>query len=192
MLVGRSDVSVVPVFPRGTAPAVPTEMPHTQTEDMILAAEDCTLCRGFGQIRNQVRTNTCSCVHRAVFRECTERYQSIQFEPRMSKVRYDFARGNQRVLFSRPNEEYCADFLLLARRVLPETEHMLFRLRYLANAPWQVVAEKLGYNAGRYWHEMYRMQARFGQALRDVRPFPLYPVQEYFGSRRPKDGHEEE
>jgi hypothetical protein len=81
------------------------------------------------------------------------------------------------------NEEYLADFCLIAKRELGEgtLSHRLFTYHFLLGADWRLCARKLGLDRGEIFHEIYRMQARLGRAFRDTRPYSLFPLDEYFG-----------
>jgi hypothetical protein len=79
----------------------------TQDEILMLANPNCPECGGSGC---GVETPICGCVFRRVFQACYNRYRAVN--PYSSRV--------QRVSIhrSRPQEEYRADFVAVARRAL--------------------------------------------------------------------------
>jgi hypothetical protein len=79
-------------------------------------------------------------------------------------------------------EEYMADFCLVSRRVLDETQHRIFRYHYLLGADWRLCCRKLNLDRGDFFHEVYRIEAKLGRAFVELEPYPLYPLREYFNS----------
>ncbi|MEJ7605798.1 MAG: hypothetical protein WKF37_05940 [Bryobacteraceae bacterium] len=82
--------------------------------------------------------------------------------------------------WSRKNEEFAADFLLVTRRTLTEEENKIFRFRYLLGADWKLCCRKLQLDKGNYFHALYRIQAKLGRTFRELEPYALFPVNEYF------------
>jgi hypothetical protein len=41
--------------------------------------------------------------------------------------------------------------------------------------------QKIGIEKGEFFHRVYAVQERLGRVLREVRPHPLFPIDEYFG-----------
>ena len=39
---------------------------------------------------------------------------------------------------------------------------------------------------GDYFHTLYRIQRKLGKAFREIEPYSLFPVDEYFGGRTEK------
>jgi hypothetical protein len=83
--------------------------------------------------------------------------------------------------FSRKREEYMADFCLIARRVLNDEEHTLFRYHFLLGADWRLCCRVLKVERGDFFHLIYRVQRKLGRAFAEVEPYALYPLREYFG-----------
>jgi hypothetical protein len=84
-------------------------------------------------------------------------------------------------MYSRKREEYMADFCMVTRRALGEDEYKMFRYVYLLGADWRLCCSRLKLDRGTFFHSVYRMQERLGRYYAELEPFPLYPLDEYFG-----------
>ena len=82
--------------------------------------------------------------------------------------------------WSRKNEEYAADFCLVAKRNLTESEYRILRYHFLLGADWKLCCEKLKVDRGTFFHMVYRIQQKLGRVYRELEPYPLFPVDEYF------------
>jgi hypothetical protein len=84
--------------------------------------------------------------------------------------------------FSRPREEYTADFFLVSARALRAYSELfrVFRLHHLAGLDWRVCCELLGVGRGKFYHLVYEIEGRIGRVLAELEPYSLYPVSEYF------------
>ena len=74
-----------------------------------------------------------------------------------------------------------ADFCLVSRRVLNDEDHRLFRYYFLLGADWNLCARQLKMDRGNFFHAIYRIEKILGRAFSEIRPYPLYPLDEYFG-----------
>jgi hypothetical protein len=83
-------------------------------------------------------------------------------------------------MYSRKSEEYAADFILLTRRTLTESQYRLFDLHYLRCLDWRKAAPRLGLDRGEFFREAYRIQQRLGRVYRETVPYGLWPLDEYF------------
>lgn len=163
-------------------------MNWTRSEVIALAHNRCTICHGLGlRAGRNGKTPPCNCVFRAIFRACHNRFRSIAAcPPRMTTARLEgslrshLRRGQT---FGFRNEEYAADFLLVARRVLRERTLAwnVFRWYHLYGGDWKLVTRKLGLDRGAFFHEVYRVEQRLGRAFRELTPYSLFPLDEYFG-----------
>lgn len=169
---------------------------------LALAQQSCTSCHGSGQRISRIfrRTGPCNCVLRAIFRLCFERYQKLSGEERyLSQVKYvrigdtsgyvhharngegrqtgGHARGTVK---GRPNEEFLADFHLVARRTLSEQEQQLLRLHIFGGMEWYRCAAKVGVGRGKFFHMLYRVEQKLGRVFRELEPYALFPLDEYF------------
>jgi hypothetical protein len=108
----------------------------------------------------------------------------------LSKISLEPSLGRQRPgTWGRKDEEYIADFCLMARRTLNEEEHRLFRFHFLLGADWKLCCRKLGMERGNFFHAVYRIEQKLGRVFRETEPYPLFPLDEYFhGPSRFVDG----
>jgi hypothetical protein len=99
----------------------------------------------------------------------------------MSHARFEIIGGRERrAIWGRKDEEYVADFCLVSRRVLNELEYKIFRFHFLLGAEWRLCCQKLEMERGEFFHHIYRIEQKLGRAFRDVRPYALFPLDEYF------------
>lgn len=92
--------------------------------------------------------------------------------------------GRRRYMWSRKDEEYMADFILVSRRTLTPPEYQLFNYHFLLGADWKLCCQKLKMDRGNFFHAVYRIQQKLGRVFRELEPYSLYPLDEYFGSSR--------
>jgi hypothetical protein len=95
-------------------------------------------------------------------------------------------------MWSMKSEEFIADFELIARRVLGDgtLSYRLFRYHCLLGADWKLCCRQLKMERGEFFHEVYRIQQRLGRAFREIRPYGLFPLDEYFGGVTARQGGE--
>ncbi len=99
----------------------------------------------------------------------------------MSHARLEIIGGsNRRAVWGRKDEEYIADFCLVSKRVLDEFEYELFRFHFLLGADWKLCCRRLKIEKGHFFHSVYRVEQKLGRAFRELEPYPLYPLDEYF------------
>jgi hypothetical protein len=100
----------------------------------------------------------------------------------MSRISLEGNRGGQRkTIWSRKNEEFIADFCLVSQRALDDFEYPIFKYHFLQGADWKLCCRKLGMDRGNFFHEVYRIEQRLGRVFRELQPYALYPLDEYFG-----------
>lgn len=160
-------------------------MQWTRSETLALAQQSCTHCYGLGLRPGRSGVSTpCNCVFRAIFRVCYERFQkNASKEKYVSRVSMEANPGGQRkATWGMKNEEFIADFCLVSRRVLNDAEHRLFRYHFLLGADWKLCCRKLGMDRGSFFHEVYRIEQKLGRAFRELEPYALFPLDEYFNS----------
>ncbi len=91
--------------------------------------------------------------------------------------------------WGRKDEEYIADFCLVSRRSLDEFEYRLFRYHFVLGADWKLCCRRLGIERGNFFHAVYRIEQKLGRVFRELEPYSLFPLDEYFQgpsrSRRP-------
>ncbi len=87
----------------------------------------------------------------------------------------------------RKREEFTADVYLTAKRTLTDpTEWATFRLHYLYGADWKLTCKQIGLpyqeNKDRknFFHKCYQLESTIGRVFQELRPFALFPTDEYF------------
>ena len=126
----------------------------------------------------------CGCVFRSIFRICYQRFlDCVNKEKHLSQVSFELHSGpNRRGCWGRKDEEYIADFIAVGKRTLSDFEQRIFRYHFLLGADWRLCARKLGIDRGRFFHAVYRIENGMGRELREMEPYALFPVDEYFKS----------
>ena len=159
-------------------------MQWNRSETLVLASQECTRCHGIGLLLRRRGRTPCTCTLRTVFRACYQRFcECLLKEKRVSRMNLEVSLGVQRrYSYGRHDEEYIADFFLITKRTLTKAEFRLFRYHYLLGADWKLCARRLNMDRGEIFHEVYRIQERLGRVFRELRPYPLYPLDEYFNS----------
>lgn len=166
-------------------------MEWTRSDTIALAMQKCARCHGLGLRTSAKRGNVpCNCVLRAIFRACYARFRyCVEKEKYMSQASLERIGGKEnRLCWGRKDEEYIADFCLVSRRILNEMEHKVFKYHFLLGADWRLCTRKLGMDRGNFFHMVYRIEQKLGKAFRELEPYALYPLDEYFhGPRRPAE-----
>jgi hypothetical protein len=164
-----------------------------RSETIALAKESCKQCQGLGLRTGNSKNGSegpCNCVLRGIFRACFFRFRRCaQQERHVSHVRFDFVAGGdgRRQVWGRRDEEYIADFCLVSKRYLEPADYKIFRFHYLLGADWKLCCRQLKMDRGTFFHSCYRIQQTLGRVFRELEPYPLYPLDEYFGGAVRKD-----
>jgi hypothetical protein len=155
-----------------------------RSEVLGLAKEACTQCQGFG-LRSSRKgpAEPCQCVLRSVFRACYNRFRHCSsLEKYVSRVRVEQVNGkDHKQTWGMKNEEYMVDFCRIAERNLDPHEHRIFRFHFLLGADWKLCCRRLGIDRGAFFHMVYRIQQKLGRVFRELEPYALFPLDEYFG-----------
>ena len=149
-----------------------------------MATETCKYCEGNGtRVVYKTKASPCNCVFRAIFRACLTRFRDCAaIGAAFGTVSWEFCSGpGGRRVYSRKQEEYMADFCLVSRRALDAEDHRLFRFYFLLGADWQLCARQLKMDRGNFFHAIYRIERTLGRTFCEILPYPLYPLDEYFG-----------
>src|SRR5579885_2978085 len=159
-------------------------MDWDRSETIALAKSSCTHCHGYGMrtgLRGKERP--CNCVFRAIFRACYDRFRDCASrEAHLGHVSLDFCRGrDRRRTYGRHTEEYLADFCLVSKRNLDDFEYKVFRFPFLLGADWKLCCRQMKIDRGTFFHTVYRIEERLGRIFATLRPYALYPLDEYFG-----------
>lgn len=137
------------------------------------AKKNCPVCEGTGDSGDGL--TVCDCALKAVFDTCLDTYEHIQ--PYSSGV----ARKGSHL--SRPNEEFRADFELLAKRALKSQPVLLetFLLYHVACVETLQCCAELGVNQGTLYQRICRIKVECGRAFIGGGEDGIYPVCNYFG-----------
>jgi hypothetical protein len=161
----------------------PLEWTHSIT--IGLSNVRCSKCEGTGLQPGLHRDgkSPCNCVLRNIFRACLKRfYFCADNEPYRSKVVLMPCQGfDVNATWTRTSEDYMADFYLVAKRTLTEDEFRIFRFHFLLGADWKLCCRRLGINRGTFFHAVYRIEQKLGREYYEIRPYSLFPPDEYFG-----------
>jgi len=124
----------------------------------------------------------CNCVLRSIFRICYDRFvKCITQERHLSRISLEPQAGRHRPnTWGRKDEEYIADFCLVSRRNLTEDEYRLFRYHFMLGADWKLCTRKLSIDRGNFFHSVYRIEQKLGRMFRELTPYPLFPLDDYF------------
>jgi len=158
-------------------------MEWTRSETLALAMHNCSQCHGSGlRLGRKGALAPCNCVLRSIFRICYGRFIScVTQERELSQISLEPHLGPTRsYTWGRKDEEYIADFCLVSRRTLDGFEHSVFRYRFLLGADWRLCSRKLGMERGTFYHAIYRIEQKLGRTFRELEPYPLFPLDEYY------------
>lgn len=128
------------------------------------------------------RAAPCNCVLRSVFRACLNRYRvCVAKGEATSTVTLEACRGrDSRRCYSRKREEYMADFFLVSRRFLRPDEWRVFLAHFVLGGDWKLCCRQFGMDRGSFFHMVYRIEQKLGRVFAELRPYALYPLEEYF------------
>jgi len=121
-------------------------------------------------------------VLRAIFRACYARFRHcVTKEKQMSRVSLEICPGREgHLVWGRKDEEYIADFCLVSQRSLTEFEYRVFKFHFLLGADWRLCTRRLGIDRGTFFHAVYRIEQKLGRVFRELEPYCLFPLDEYF------------
>ena len=162
-------------------------MEWTRTDTIALAKQSCAQCHGLGLMPSaKAKPNPCNCVFRAVFRACYARFRHCATKEKyMSKATMEHTAGRDgRLTWGRKDEEYVADFCQVSRKTLDELENKVFRFHFLLGADWRLCTKRLEIDRGTFFHTVYRIEQKLGRVFRELEPYSLYPLEEYFHGTR--------
>ncbi|MGD0497555.1 MAG: hypothetical protein ABSC23_03865 [Bryobacteraceae bacterium] len=149
-----------------------------------LAKQSCHFCHGLGWRELKFGKDApCNCVFRSVFRACFNRYRELRItQAHAGHVHLTYSpkgRDTKRT-YSRKREEYLADFELIAKRELDSQLWEVFGLHFLQGWDWKFCVRNLQMDRGSFFHAVYRIEQKLGRVYREVKPYCLYPLREYF------------
>jgi hypothetical protein len=196
---------------RRAAPKSRMDWSGWRTMAIALSLQNCAYCWGLGFKHSANEQHVvCSCVFRNIFRVCLERFQfCLQGDSLGKTSMVGFAEnrcGGQPMSWGLKNEEFIADFELVAFRTLnygltkeqltaeqrPTTlEWQVFVMHMLHGQPWGKCCARLNMDRGNFYHQVYRIQTVLGGAFAETYPHALFPIDEYFSpitKKSPKFG----
>jgi hypothetical protein len=88
--------------------------------------------------------------------------------------------GGRKYFWSRKEEEYIADFCLVSKRSLTGEEYQVFKYHFLMGGDWRLCCRRLKIDKGNFFHLIYRIEQRLGRVYRELEPYALFPLDEYF------------
>jgi len=158
-------------------------MQWNRSNTIGLAKNTCSYCHGHGmRVQYKTKQSPCGCVFRSVFRACLRRFRECALsESYASTVTWDYYASGGRRVMSRKKEEFMADFCLIARRILSEFDHRVFRYYFLLGADWRLCSRQLKTDRGTLFHAVYRIEEKLGRAFAETEPYALFPLDDYFG-----------
>ena len=185
--MAKAPAYVTPIWPNGRASfdasVERASFEWTRSDTLPVADHTCSLCYGLGLRGGRIDAiQPCNCVLRAIFRRCFQRFEACcTKEKSLSRVTLDSASPrNRRMIWGRKDEEVMADFLLVSKRTLKPDEHRIFRLHFLLGGDFRVCCKHLKIDKGTFFHAVYRIEQKLGRVFRELKPYPLYPLDEYF------------
>jgi hypothetical protein len=152
-----------------------------RSKTLALAMQSCSLCLGIGMcVGRDEKGRVCHCVLRAIFRACYEKFKRSTVHTYVNHAASLGANPGVKRMWDMRSQEYAADFCLIARRVLSERQQKVFRFHFLLGADWRLCCPKLAVDRGTFFHDVYRIESKLGRAFAEVRPYALFPTDEYF------------
>jgi len=152
---------------------------NENTRYIALALVGCAHCKGLGTSGQ----GACICVDRSVFRIVLNKFRQCASGGHLGRPfsLNGISRAQGKVSDGRKNEDYMADVFLVSKRILTDpTEWAIFRFHHLLGADWKLCGRRLGMDKGNFFHAVYRIEAKLGKVFRELQPYALWPVDEYF------------
>ncbi|MCX6621800.1 MAG: hypothetical protein NTY38_12140 [Acidobacteria bacterium] len=159
-------------------------MNWNRSETVGLANPRCTFCQGTGLLLARHGLAPCGCVLRQIFRRCYNRFRDSNLKAAScSQATLEYTAGcDRRFSWGRKDEEYVADFMLVSKRTLTASEYRIFSFHYLLGGDWKLCCRRLGIDRGAFFHDVYRIEEKLGRIFRELQPYGLYPLDDYFFS----------
>ena len=154
-------------------------MPNEDRSSLIaLALGDCAYCSGTGVDAARV----CACVNRGVFRAVLRKFRECaEYGHNLRPRSIEAISGPQgKTPQGCKNSEYLCDVHLTGKRSLSADDWRIFSAHHLLGADWKLCCQRLGMSRGNFFHACYRIEETLGRVFRELKPYPLYPLDEYF------------
>ena len=152
------------------------------TEDrsdlVALALGACTRCKGSGMDQGSV----CACVNRGVFRAVLNKFRECAAGAHLLRTRSIEAISGPRgkASYGSKLSEFVGDVHIVGKRTLCVDDWNVFRFHHLLGADWKLCCQRLNMTRGNFFHACYRIEETLGRVFRELKPYPLYPLDEYF------------
>jgi hypothetical protein len=152
----------------------------TREDVLVLARRSCRECKGAGLRWHGYHLRPCPCVCKHIFRVVMERRHSQASVGAVRLAALEMSARRRSSTWGFKHEEFCADIDLTAKRLLDPDDRAIFRLRFLERRGWESCCERLKLDPGYFWGRVYSIEVRLGRAFRELQPYPIYPITDYF------------
>lgn len=153
--------------------SAPRRVSWSRLDGHRFADPDCSGCMGSG-----LRAwGPCECATSRVFRLCLAAYRDLEESGWRSRPQRSW-HPRSRITYSRPAEEYCAEFSLAARRALDQQDFRLFQHYFVFAIDARECAGILGLSQSSLRRAVARVERQVGAALKES---SLLPTQ-YFST----------
>ncbi|TAL08415.1 MAG: hypothetical protein EPO02_13100 [Nitrospirae bacterium] len=104
---------------------------------------------------------------------------------RPTLVRYSSRSCSHRQTWGISRIEFAADLQFLAKRTLVDaTDYQIWKQHHCNGDTSRQIMQRLPVYKSHYWHTIYRIEREIGRAAVELRPYPLYPIDSYYGYGR--------
>jgi hypothetical protein len=163
----------------------PQKYQWTRADVLGLARPGCTNCHGRGWF-SATPGYACHCVTRSIFRQLMAEWHKVKDAEHLAQFRVEQIgqRGGKtcrRGTWSMKRPEFVADLELLVKRVLAPSDFRVWRLWHCYGADHHTMQRITGMNKGEVFHTVYRIETKVGREARQLKPYALFPVADYYG-----------
>jgi hypothetical protein len=164
-------------------------MPRTQERSpyIALAKPACAICAGTGWASPG---RVCGCCWLQVFKECLAIYRICEYRTAgCPSVNLEATSGRQGLLYlgRMRYSEYRADFVNIAKRALTPALYAIFNLSFCQELPPEEACHHLRLDLATYGARLRWLPERLGEAYATIKPYALWPTDEYMSPSRTGD-----
>lgn len=142
-----------------------TKQQLVKTSACVLFYNKCPHCKDGIYTAYSKHERVCNCCFRRIFRHCLSKYRKISFYPSLD---------------DRRQENFLADFILLAKHELSEQNFLIFILYHIQELSWSTIGAKLNMNRDETFRTIYRIEKKLGKVYSLMEPYSLWPLSSYF------------
>jgi hypothetical protein len=156
-------------------------MPITPRQAFYLAPTDCLTCQGAGIVPGTVH-NVCDCVCRVIFHTCYAKFRDCQERAASTQtmtLELHYDGRDSRYAWARRHEDYCADFINAAKRVLPDVHFKIFRWQFLLGVSPKQIAPRVELTRRMVEIILHDSEPQVGREIDRMHPHSLYPPRDY-------------